>query len=281
MVNNEIAAKTETALAKYENFRLPDLADGEFSAEELSEDMAGIQVNFPRIKIPSGGSLQFELPGGNPEDPDYSKTLEGVILYTHSANAYWVNGGYDEDENGPPNCSSVDGVSGVGVPGGMCAVCPMNAWNSGANGKGKACKNMRHLYFLRDGDFIPVLISLSPTSLRPYNDFASSCFIARRRGSCGSVVQIGLKRMNNGKDDYSVATFKKLYDFTGEKLASIRSYADGFKQQIKVMLVQQAVEAESRTAISDLEDGAIVDAEFSDTAAMLAMANVGAGDLPL
>ena len=55
-----------------------------------------------------------------------------------------------------------------------------------------------------------------------------------------SIVQIGLKRENNGTNDYSVATFKLLQDFQGEELAQIRAYANSFKEQIKLLLQQRA-----------------------------------------
>ncbi len=148
------------------------------------------------------------------------------------------------------------GVQGIGEPGGACAICPLNAWGSGDNGRGKACKNMRHLFLLRDGAFMPLQIILPPTSIRPFNDFVSMIFAARRRGTCGSIIQIGLKRMNNGKDDYSVATFKKLYDFTGEQLAQMKMFADGFKSQIKAALLQRAADAEGRPdSMIEIEDG--------------------------
>ena len=62
----------------------------------------------------------------------------------------------------------------------------------------------------------------------------------RCRATCGSIVQIGLKRENNGTNDYSVATFKLLQDFQGEELAQIRAYANSFKEQIKLLLQQRA-----------------------------------------
>ena len=65
---------------------------------------------------------------------------------------------------------------------------------------------MRTLYLLRSGDFMPLQLTLSPTSLKPFNVFCNQAFLMRRRASFGSVVQIGLKKMNNGRDDYSVAT---------------------------------------------------------------------------
>ena len=53
-------------------------------------------------------------------------------------------------------------------------------------------------------------------------------------------MQIGLKRVENGSNLYSVATFKKLYDFTGEQLAQVKAYATDFRAQIKEMLKQRA-----------------------------------------
>nr|WP_326184293.1 hypothetical protein [uncultured Oscillibacter sp.] len=67
---------------------------------------------------------------------------------------------------------------------------------------------MRVLYLLRSGDYMPIQLSLPPTSIRPFNDFINQAFLLRRRGVCSAVVQIGLKKANNGVQDYSVATFK-------------------------------------------------------------------------
>ena len=46
--------------------------------------------------------------------------------------------------------------------------------------------------------------------------------------------------MNNGKDDYSVATFRLLSDLSGAELAQVREYANSFKEQIRNMLQQSA-----------------------------------------
>ena len=236
----------ETTMMQQYNFRLPEMVGGgEFSNDELAEEMDGLQLNFQRIKVPSGGVLQFELPGDDPEDPAYSKIIEGIILHNHASGAYWSEDEEYDDES-IPLCSSVDGVVGMGNPGGACVDCQYNAWGSGTNGKGKACKNMRILYLLRDGDFMPIQLTLPPTSIKPYSDFYNAAFASRRRGTCGSVVQIGLKKANNGKDDYSVVTFRKLYDFTGEQLAHIKAYASGFKAQIKMILHTRAAETLNR-----------------------------------
>ena len=215
------------------------MPEGEFTQEELAEDMDGLQMSFPRIKIPAGGALTFEIPSDDPENPDYEKILEGVILFNHPNNAYWPEGS-EYDDSATPLCSSVDGKQGIGEPGGSCAACALNQFGSAAEGNGKACKNMRVLYLLRSGEFMPLQVTLPPTSLKPFREFMNQSFMLRRRATYGSVVQIGLKKMSNGKDDYSVATFRRLYDFSGEELAQIRQFADGFKEQVRMMLQQRA-----------------------------------------
>ena len=111
-------------------FLLPAMVEGDFSSEEIAEDADGLQMmSFQRVKIPAGGALQFEIPTEDPDNPDYARTLEGVVLYNHSAYTLWPEGSeYDEDTK--PLCSSVDGKTGIGEPGGACATCPMNAYGS-------------------------------------------------------------------------------------------------------------------------------------------------------
>lgn len=185
-------------LMKQEKFMLPTMIEGDFSAEELAEDADGLQMSFQRVKIPAGGTLQFEMPSDDPDNPDYEKNLVGVILHNHATCAYWPAGSeYDDDTT--PLCSSVDGKVGIGTPGGACAACVMNRFGSAPDGsKGKACKNMRVLYLLRSGEYMPLQVNLPPTSIKPFKEFLNRAFMLRRRATYGSIVQIGLKRENNG-----------------------------------------------------------------------------------
>lgn len=225
------------------DFILPAMVEDDCISVDVSEDYEGLRLSFPRVKIPGGGSLQFEIPSDDPENPDYTKYIEGVILYNHDTCAYWPEGS-EYDDNVTPLCSSVDGKTGYGAPGGVCATCALNQYGSVEKGKGKACKNMRNLYILRSGEHMPMLLSLPPTSLRPYSDFITAAFATRRRPIYSGVVQIGLKRVDNGSNTYSVATFRLVQRFEGNDLLQIKQYADGFREQIKAMNQQRAMEAE-------------------------------------
>ena len=233
-------------LMKQEKFMLPTMIEGDFSAEELAEEaisktlvragptqgvQAKLKVN-PKIRATAGFIEKRLKRNGN--------LCSRVILHNHATCAYWPAGSeYDDDTT--PLCSSVDGKVGIGTPGGACAACVMNRFGSAPDGsKGKACKNMRVLYLLRSGEYMPLQVNLPPTSIKPFKEFLNRAFMLRRRATYGSIVQIGLKRENNGTNDYSVATFKLLQDFQGEELAQIRAYANSFKEQIKLLLQQRA-----------------------------------------
>ena len=233
------------ALAERTSFIIPKVSDSKFSSAELADDMDGLQLSFQRAKIPGGGVLQFELPGEDPENPDYVQTLEGVILFNHSANSYWPAGS-EYDDNTPPQCQSVDGKVGYGDPGGICEACDYNKFGSDPNGGGKACKNMRVLYLLRSGEMMPIQLSLPPTSIRPYTTFVNSAFLLRGRRVCSGLVQIGLRKGSSNGFTYSVATFKKLRDFEGEELAQVCAYADSFRDQIKQTLSERASQNEAQ-----------------------------------
>lgn len=233
------------ALAERTVFIIPKVSDSKFSSAELADDMDGLQLSFQRAKIPGGGVLQFELPGEDPENPDYVQTLEGVILFNHSANSYWPAGS-EYDDNTPPQCQSVDGKVGYGDPGGICEACDYNKFGSDPNGGGKACKNMRVLYLLRSGEMMPIQLSLPPTSIRPFTTFVNSAFLLRGRRVCSGLVQIGLRKGASNGFTYSVATFKKLRDFEGEELAQVCAYADSFRDQIKQTLSERASQNEAQ-----------------------------------
>ncbi len=283
--NNEIT--NENAVVEKKGFLLPNMFEGEFSKEDLDDDMEGLQLSFQRVKIPAGGTVLFEIPGDNPEEPEYAKTIEGIILHTHLTSAYWPVGS-EFDDNATPLCSSVDGKVGYGTPGGACAACPLNQYetatdSNGRPSKGKACKNMRNLYILREGEIMPIQLTLPPTSLTPYSDFAGPCFVQRRRPCYASVVQVGLKKVEGAANTYSVATFKKLRDLEGEELQRVMEFAGGFKAQIKGILQLRANDAMTRSEADSLYDEAPYQLS-GDTAAALPKAGVINGDndeLPL
>jgi hypothetical protein len=172
-------AKNEVAVAE-KNFNLVTLT-GELK-EAVAEELDGLgTLPFERAKIPSGGGLAFELPGETEDEPVMSTDLTGVLIHHHPVNAYWKEeyaGG-----NVQPDCSSHDGKQGVERETGEihdCSKCPHNQFGSGKNGSGKACKNIHRCYILQEGNPVPIILALPPTSLKYIRDYIGKRILLQR-----------------------------------------------------------------------------------------------------
>ena len=133
--------------------------------------------DLPRIKVPAGGGLIWTLPNGEP-----AKKLHAAIVAFHVNRAFWN----DEfsGENNPPDCSSHDGVNGVGLwgkdtaedgtvtfaggnPSGTCATCPMAVFGSG-KGNAQACRQITSLLLVLEGEPTPVRLNVPAGSYQAF-----------------------------------------------------------------------------------------------------------------
>lgn len=87
---------------------------------------------------------------------------------------------------------------------------------------------------------MPLQLALPPTSIRPYKNFVNMAFALRNRPVYGSLVRLTLKPASSNGFDYSVAVFNRVRDFSGEELAAVKTYAEGFRKMVKEMLEQRA-----------------------------------------
>lgn len=232
-----MAKNTESnALAVIDNFNLPVLGDD--IGQAMAEEMDGLPLNFPRVKIPSGGGLAFEVPGDDPENPDAEKEIVGIIVDHHPVNAFWRDkyaGG-----NTPPDCASMDNKVGVDLDGTRkpCNSCPWNAWGSDEDGRGKACKNMHRVYILREGEALPLLLTLPPTSLKNLSDYLGLRIVSRGLRSYGVVTKICLKKAQNaGGISYSQAVFVLAGKLAPEQVKAMAEYSQGIKALTRQMAI--------------------------------------------
>ena len=179
----------------------------------LSEELDGLgSIPFDQVKIPSGGGRAFEVPSDDPDNPDTVTELVGVIVDHHSANGFWkdsFNGG-----NTAPDCASMDGKLGVITETGCvraCETCPYNQFGSATDGSGKACKNMHRIYLLREGEMLPIIVTLPPTSIKPFKEYlAKRVLLSKPPKRCWQVItKITLKTDVSATGiKYSKAVFK-------------------------------------------------------------------------
>jgi len=219
----------------------------------ITEEFAGLDLTFDRIKIPSGGATVFEVPGDDPDQPEAVREFSAVILYHHPLLVYYkdaYSGG-----NMPPDCSSFDGETGEGDPGGACAKCPLNEFGTAENG-GKACKARRRLYLLREGEIFPFMLSLPTLSLKPFTRYLMRLFSKGGRDSNSVVTAFSLKATKNkeGKP-YSQAQFSVDRSLTAEERAVIAGLSEQVRQLSRAVGVNHGEVSEmDAEVISNAED---------------------------
>lgn len=223
---NEISTNNSSVST---SFNLPQESFSDKFNMFESEEFAGVDLELTRVKLPSGGGIVFEIPKFDSEgDFEAVQSISGVIVYHHDYNSYWER---SEANGTPPDCSAGNGYIGLGNPGGFCADCPLNQFGSGTGGKGKACKNAKLVYLLREGDIFPLVIKLPATSIKPFNKFLLNC---KLRGLLPSqvVTTVTLKKAEANGTTYSVACFS-MVPLHGETAENTALYAKDFREKMR------------------------------------------------
>ena len=209
------------------------------------------QKKLPRIKWPTGGSLHFVTETLDGEDQPV-KELSGFIVAWRDMRLYYKTA-YAErgKKSGPPDCSSKDGYTGVGEPGGDCDRCPFAGWGSDPKGgRGQACKQVKQILMLREDHVFPDVINIPPTSLMNWEKYLMRLGNFRTP-HWGLITTIRLERMANTDGiDYARATFS-----TGERLGpAARAAFQPFCEQMSELLKPMTVEDVHRDDGDDDDD---------------------------
>lgn len=216
------------------NYDLEALADGAMALQAFQEELgADARPEFATAKTPSSGMTAWSIMAHkDDDDPEIVKSIEGVIVHSHKTNAYWAEA-MDAGSGVLPDCQSKDGVTGYDSQTNSahdCASCPLNKFGSDG-GRGKACKNSRVVYLLRDGDILPIRVMLAPTGNKPYDKYIESLMIPKKRGQrpmrpAHVITKISLKtETSQGGQKYSVPVFECVGVLSDDVRANISDYA--------------------------------------------------------
>lgn len=152
-------------------------ADDQFGLQDIVNiNMGGSGVDpsmLDKIKVPSGGSLSWEVPGIDGE-PEPRKELVGVFVGLQNIRSFYAT--KYEGGNEPPNCSSRDGVNGDpddvaqerGATG-NCNTCPLARF--GPDNERPLCSGRRLALFLPPDSMLPLVINVPPTSMRELDKY--------------------------------------------------------------------------------------------------------------
>lgn len=242
MSKNELTVNANQGYMNLANFNINS---------EFLEELSGLDNEFERIKIPAGGGVMFESPSGNPDEPDIIKEFSAVILYHHPMYVFYssrFNG-----SNNLPDCLSIDGITGVGVPGGKCINCHKNKFGSGENGS-KACKNKHQMYLLRENEIFPVILSLPTSSNKEFSRYIKR-LLSRGKKSDSVVTKFSLKKaVNKTGISYSQVQFSVARELENTEIELIKNYSGQVKSYAQNKSNLQKI---------DMTTGEIIDSEES------------------
>lgn len=206
-----------------------DLALERYSLDEIGQimhDMMGGEpidaFSLPTLTVPGGGATVWRMPETDAEP--YAEIVEGVVLSFGASRAYYAHEYGEGDDDPTPNCYSSDNIVGIGDPGGECASCKLNEWGSARSGGGKACKERRLVYILREGSILPLVVQVPAASLRPWRHYILS-MMDHGGARCANTTRFGLTVARSGSRSYSQITFRRGRPLTTEQTLMAREYA--------------------------------------------------------
>lgn len=160
----------------------------------------------------------------------------------------------DIESSGGEVRSSAEMIKSKLAQGGLiCKLCPFSRWGSvsdfGVSGKAQACKEMRRLLFWRPDVMIPMVISLSPTSINIWDGYMSSLTVGNKQAN-KVITEISLVPIESGSNKYAQVrlSYKKDIDQGIVQLMLKPTVIDGVQKPfIKAMIdlfLQKGIDVE-------------------------------------
>lgn len=203
------------------------------------EAMKGLALEWPRVNLLHQGTAQFQFQQGE----KVVRTFKALIVHIEPNRVYWKDPiGTGEGKNFP-DCFSRNLEEPEPLPedaqpiSPKCASCPMNQWGSdvdkeGNARRGKACKEVRRIFFVPEGHLLAHVMTIPPTSLKPLRSYLSA--LTDKKVSVNTVLTEF--KLNNVENREGI-TYSELALSRGEKLDdSVAAYLLKFKKEILAAL---------------------------------------------
>jgi hypothetical protein len=163
-----------TELIQIQTPRAIAATDGNLDAinEAIATNLSGggiTDFDLARIKISGGASHRWIVPALEGEET--LGRIDAVIVFARDTRVYYKTAFGKGTGKQPPDCASVDGITGKGKPGGDGSRCPLAEYGSADEGAGQACKQVKQVFVLRGDLLLPEVVSLPPTSLKGARQF--------------------------------------------------------------------------------------------------------------
>ena len=200
--------------------------------DELIENFKEMdEIEFPRLRFKTG-KFYFS---DDPSDRGVEE-FDGVILFYGRQNTYW-EGTFDVNNIIPPECFSVDGVTGTkprDAEGkfGKCEDCVLNKFKSSSNGKGKACRNQEKLYIQVLGTAVPTTLFLAPTSIGGFLKNFIMQKVTQKALNYFKIVT-RFKAVQQDRETFFRINFEVVGVYKGEEAETVKKLRDFWLPAIK------------------------------------------------
>jgi hypothetical protein len=248
--NNSKSNPSPTAKTDVEIIPRPEeyplIRSGEAMAEvlHLIDENLGPQkfsvLNLPRIKVPAGGGTEFRVEG--PAGAELARQLPVVIPAFRLARIFWKKAFGTGGGKKPPDCTSTDGFTGIGDPGGECSKCPNAVFGTsinpdGSRGTGQACKEIRQLLVLLPGQLLPHILSVPPTSIRNFLQYSMN-LVSAGVTYWGVVTKLSLEPATSTAGiDFARISFSLERRLEKEQIAMLEPYHQRMRGFLQPMIV--------------------------------------------
>lgn len=254
-------------------------------AEEAAQQQSQQGYNFKpqRVKI-NKDSQTFVDPLGNGMDE-----LRGVVVHKQRIRGMWNKDdvlvcssldcitGTERDEEGRAIVTGTDGTGNPVYKKRACSSCPWNEWGSatddaGNRRRGKACKEQRRIYMMVPGYQLPIVLTLPPTSITPWDDYCSALATAGKSELKRQVI-LTLSKAGSGKEVYAVLNKPRQGDTISP--LDILKYAD-IRKRFAATWSQEEVTKDDYDAATD--GSSVSSAEMDNALFAKEPAGSGSGD---
>lgn len=202
------------------------------------------EFDLERVRVPAGGGTSWTLVGLDGKERE-AKELDCVLLMWKNSRAYWKES-FDASGGGvPPSCTSHDAQFGVGDNGEgegrrACADCGQSKFGSAEKGKGQACKQMKVLFCLMQGNMLPHALFLPPTSIKEMNTYMLR-LASQGLKFCSVVTRLTLeKTKNDGGITYSKVKPSMIMKLTPDAAAAAWEMATKLKPAMEQVEIEQS-----------------------------------------
>lgn len=208
------------------------------SAQELQDVMNDLGDILSRrifgvVSIAGGGAGVFKvLEPGADEPTNGIQEIDCVILASHAVNVRWGHDYGTRQQGERPVCKSIDGKTGVEDATGEvhdCESCPYNQFSQ--DGGRKQCANKRQLYIMREGDLLPVLLTLPPSALKAYDNYRVMARLTLRTPMSALLTRITLKNKVSAQgSEYSSPVFTAIGKLPADESKRLEAWAKEIMQ---------------------------------------------------